>query len=339
MKITDVEIIPVEIPYVEHLREHLREAWRLSSQPTVRTRVYRVTTDEGLVGIGEGADDLGGRKSQVIGRDPADFLFDDRNNPLQMACYDLCAQRLGVPIAALFGPARKARVPHFYWSHTFPPEVLAAEAAQARARGFTVHKIKARPWRDPLAQVAAMAAAVPPDYRIVIDANGTWEIPSRALALARQLEKIPHVWALETPLPQHQIEGYVYLKSRLDYPLAIHSNVPPIYEAVRHNVCDFFVVEFDWAHELRQQCAVAEKAGDRRMWLENGLWSGLSATYQTHQAAGLRNVDACITLLFILEDDLIVEPYSVIDGSVAVPTTPGLGVTVDWDAVERYRVE
>ena len=53
MKITGIEINPVEIPYLEHLREQLQAAWRQSEIPTGKTRVYRVTTDEGLVGIGE----------------------------------------------------------------------------------------------------------------------------------------------------------------------------------------------------------------------------------------------------------------------------------------------
>jgi D-galactarolactone cycloisomerase len=40
-----------------------------------------------------------------------------------------------------------------------------------------------------------------------------------------------------------------------------------------------------------------------------------------------------------LRENLLEEPFDPIGGSLEVPTGPGLGVTVDEDAVERYRVE
>ena len=38
------------------------------------------------------------------------------------------------------------------------------------------------------------------------------------------------------------------------------------------------------------------------------------------------------------EDDCVREPFPVVDGTVAVPAEPGLGVTLDMEAVERYGV-
>ena len=36
------------------------------------------------------------------------------------------------------------------------------------------------------------------------------------------------------------------------------------------------------------------------------------------------------------QDDCVLEAFPVVDGSVQVPDRPGLGVTLDMDAVERY---
>ena len=69
MKITQIEQIPVEIPYMERVRDHLQKGWnfgnratddelnanrseherlwRESSPPTVETSIYRVHTNEG----------------------------------------------------------------------------------------------------------------------------------------------------------------------------------------------------------------------------------------------------------------------------------------------------
>ena len=338
MKITEIEIIRVEVPYLERVREHLRQGWRRREDPTVRTCIYKVHTDEGLVGYGEGTEDLGGRAQVYVGRDPFEFLLDDRAGPLQIALYDLMGKFLDQPVYRLFGPKQRDEVFTAYWSHCYAPEILAQEAKLASENGFTLHKIKARPFRDIVAQVAAMSEVAPEGYRIAVDANGTFGTAADALRAARKLEEYPQVWALETPIPQEQIEGYRFLKSKLDYPIAIHSNYPPQMTAIRNGMCDYFVLEFEWAGNVMKQAAIAEAAEGMGLWVENGLFSGLSATFQTQYSAAIPNVLMCITLAFLMEDDLVIEPLIVKEGYMKVPQRPGLGVDLDEDAVDRYRV-
>ena len=98
MKITQIEQIPVEIPYMERVRDHLQKGWnfgnratddelnanrseherlwRESSPPTVETSIYRVHTNEGLVGIGEGAGIAEEKIQTYIGRSPFEFIMD-----------------------------------------------------------------------------------------------------------------------------------------------------------------------------------------------------------------------------------------------------------------------
>ena len=42
---------------------------------------------------------------------------------------------------------------------------------------------------------------------------------------------------------------------------------------------------------------------------------------------------------YLLEEDLLADPFPAKDGMVHVPTGPGLGVTVDSGKVEKYRSE
>ena len=60
------------------------------------------------------------------------------------------------------------------------------------------------------------------------------------------------------------------------------------FEAVKAGMRDYFVVEFEWANTLVKQAAIAEAAGVG-LWIENGLYSGISAMFQTHQAAAIKN--------------------------------------------------
>lgn len=38
----------------------------------------------------------------------------------------------------------------------------------------------------------------------------------------------------------------------------------------------------------------------------------------------------------LLADDLVCEPLEYDDGYLRVPDGPGLGITVDWDRVDKY---
>ena len=41
----------------------------------------------------------------------------------------------------------------------------------------------------------------------------------------------------------------------------------------------------------------------------------------------------------LYQHPLLTEPIRLVDGKAAVPNKPGLGYEIDWDVVQRYRVE
>lgn len=45
------------------------------------------------------------------------------------------------------------------------------------------------------------------------------------------------------------------------------------------------------------------------------------------------------TVYYGWEDDVIDDPFTMQAGTIAVPTDPGLGVEVDLDRIDRYRIE
>jgi L-alanine-DL-glutamate epimerase-like enolase superfamily enzyme len=45
------------------------------------------------------------------------------------------------------------------------------------------------------------------------------------------------------------------------------------------------------------------------------------------------------TTYYGLEDDIITEPFQIQAGTIAVPTSPGLGIVVDPNKLQKYRVE
>jgi len=333
MKITKIEVIPVKIPYIERIREQLRRA--NPRMEAAKTNIYKVYTDEGMVGIGEGQIGPANHINHYIGKSPFDCILDDSAGSLLIAFYDLMGKFLGQPVYKFFGRRLRDKVTVAYWSHCYTPELLAEEAKRAANKGFTLHKIKARPFRDCIAQAVAIADVVPSEYRIVVDANETFGTPAKTLEIAKEYEKIPQIWALEEPIPTSNIEGYRYLRYKVNYPLAVHAENQ--ITAFQPGTCDAVVIEkILLGRSVHTVATLAEFAG-RTIWMEYGLFSGISAVYQVHQAAIMPNFEMCITLLFLTENDLIVDPLPFSDGHIKVPEKPGLGVELDEDAIDKYR--
>ncbi|MFN0168511.1 MAG: hypothetical protein ACKV22_18955 [Bryobacteraceae bacterium] len=88
------------------------------------------------------------------------------------AVYDLVGQATELPIARLFAANPRERIVQAWWSLSYPPGRIASEAKLGDSRDFRVHKVKARPWEDPVAQADAICAAVPRDYRVWPAAGG-----------------------------------------------------------------------------------------------------------------------------------------------------------------------
>src|SRR5439155_1205304 len=68
--------------------------------------------------------------------------FFEAKAAIEMACVDLTARRLGVPVYTYLGGAVKTRLTFNAWIGILPPEEAAAEALKWHGRGFRSAKIK-----------------------------------------------------------------------------------------------------------------------------------------------------------------------------------------------------
>ena len=67
--------------------------------------------------------------------------------------------------------------------------------------------------------------------------------------------------------------------------------------------------------------------------------SSIGTAAAVHFACAVPAADWGVSLThFYLAEDLVQKPLELRDGAVALPAGPGLGVTVDEDAVKRFRV-
>lgn len=292
---------------------------------------------------------------------------------LESALLDLLGQHLGVPVAELLGEGQQRdTVPMLgylffvgdrtatdlpYLAESDPADdwerlrrepaltpdavVALAEAAQARY-GFTDFKLKGGvlPGIEEVAAVRALAERFP-DARITLDPNGGWLLAD-AIELCHDLGDV--LAYAEDPVGPEG--GYSGRETMAEFRRA--TGLPTATN----------MIATDWrqmAHAIRSD-AVDIPLADPHFWTMRGsvrvaqlcqdfglTWGSHSNNHFDVSLAMFTQVGAAapgrITALdthWIWQDGqpLTRSPLQIRDGAIAVPTTPGLGVELDRDAVD-----
>jgi L-alanine-DL-glutamate epimerase-like enolase superfamily enzyme len=300
----------------------------------------------------------------VVGRDPFDIedivhrweheLFTVGNEAaragLEMALWDLQGKALGRPLRDLLGGRSRdglTEVIAWGWDE---PEELAARTRAARDLGIAIFKVKVGDSveRDE-ERVAAVRQAAGPDARITVDANQGWRDAKTAVAAIRHLEPYG-VELAEQPVRMGDLDGSRYVRAHVDIPIALDESVRGPGEAlaaVKAGACDIIVVKLMKTGGILNALkvnAVAEAAGLEVMIGNMGESSlGLAAHFHLYEAlANATHGDADPPWRFDgLKRDLATGLSAEMRGGVSVvvvPDGPGLGVTLDEDAVGAQRV-
>jgi muconate cycloisomerase len=368
MKITRVETITVVVPLHEgswHSDEFVPEGYTYGGQwvrlhwPEYPNVLIKLHTDEGLVGLGEvpkGVTEPTVRRVAQFfeGRDL--WSFNLQELPLEtmwfpntsvycgyeMALFDLLGKALGIPAYRLLGGGKfRDLVPVSRCSGRMSPDDAAKLAVECVEQGYSVLKMKATA-DDPVAdRLAAIQDAVGDRLSVVVDPNERFYRPAHLFALEDELRArgITNVQCYESPFDQTNLDWYVLTRDKITTPIAFHLESPRIVrEVIKREACDWMNVSGPMVNVYKLS-AMAEAAGIPT-WHGSGVELGIGEAAHVHACAASRSMtltsDICGETLRV--DDLITEPIAIADGHAKVPEGPGLGVTLDEDAVERYRL-
>ena len=336
MKITDIAYRTVSIPFIPAIQEH----WNMD-YPTTLVWVH---TDEGLTGLGESnslnsniTDQSDAIAEKYIGKNLWDIDLSSESFAFQCAFYDLAAQALGVPAHKLIGEKYRDKVELAYWSPPMPAEATAAEAERAAKMGFRVHKLKART-ANIVETARLIREACGPDFQIRVDPNTEFGDLETGLRLARELQPY-NIEVYEDPIRFEDLSLYRRLREEVEVPVARHLGAPQgILENIRADAVDAVNMGGNVAG-LRKSAAVAE-AADLPIWVQIfAFGSCVASTFAAHIACTLPNCTMPIDELpHIRVDDLSGGSMDLSNGAIVLSDTPGLGVSLDMDAVERYQI-
>jgi len=368
MKVTGVELIPYALPF---------ERPYVTARGTLERRemmLVRLRTDAGLEGHGEavplslrggaGLDDVArgiGKAARRFRRaDLSDFSGPEplraavdayihvaagRRLPapakaaLEMALFDLAGKASGKPVHALLGAAQPAPVKCNATLVAGEPGEVAADAERWAARGFTTFKLKLGAGDD-VAQVRAVRRAVGEGARIRIDANGAWD----ADTAARILDELG---PLGIELAEQPVEGeraMAALTAAATVPIAADELVSSGKDARRakeRGACDLATVKLAKVGGIGEANGIASHLP---IYLSSALDGPLGIAAAAHAAQALPFEGAAkglahgLATQLLFSENIASTACELRGDELHVPPGPGLGVELDWAAIEAHRI-
>ena len=238
--------------------------------------VVKVSTDEGLSGLGEvrmvGHTDalLGylqeGAPRHVIGSDPfrtedlvRRLMRDDFARmgeiamsgvaALEIACLDIKGQALGVPIYELLGGRVHDRIPAYangWYTVERTPEEFHKAATAVKERGYRAlkfdpfgpghYELSREERLRSLSLVEAVRDAVGPEIEILIEMHGRFT-PAQAIRISRDLESFDPSW-IEEPVPPENLKALQKVSEQVNIPVATGERIH-----VRHEMRELFELQ------------------------------------------------------------------------------------------------
>ena len=340
-KITSVERFTLQVPFVDRVRRAMERA---GVHTWSELEITRVETDAGMVGWGETIQNYTwGRvhdHERVVGRPPAELMWDDSLGAgLQMALFDAAGKLAGVPVYRLLGPKCRDWCAISFWDHDMSPEEYAVEAQTAVELGYTCMKTKTRPWFDVRATMRRISEVTPDHFRIDADWNAFLNNASNAIPVLRDLESsFPKIKIYEDPIPRDDGSGNRFMRTQIESAIAHHYGSIGVREGLEMGgVCDGFVIGGGVSQVIRQGGTAASV--NMPFFLQM-VGAGPTTALSLHLSAVLTHAQwPTITCHELYEHHLLSERIPVIGGHARVPEEPGLGVEMNEDALERYRVD
>jgi len=267
---------------------------------------------------------------------------------IDIALWDIKAKALRVPVWKLLGGGFHKKI-RCYASVLFgkTPAETGKLASRLKDRGFTAVKFG---W-DPMGQDAENDVALVREARkglgkgpdLMIDAGLVWDAKT-ALQRARAFAEYNIFW-LEEPLRPDDYEGYRRLSEATDVRIAAgeeESNRWSFIELMDKGKIDIVQVDLTRCGGFTEARKIASLAEDRGLpCVNHGFTTYINIAAAIHFLNSIPNsfiMEYVAEEETTLRDHITRQSFVAKDGYVTVPEEPGLGVELNEEAMQRFRV-
>ena len=284
---------------------------------------------------------------------------------IDIALWDIIGKATKTPLYRLLG-GYADRVSAYasggFYALEKTTEKLVAELTGYAAKGYTAVKMKVGRNRtalnplevmpDPeycysldedLARVEAVRKALGPEVQLFVDANAAWD-EHTALLAGRRFDQIG-VAVFEEPICTDNLAGSARLAGQLDVKIAGYESEQLLYNFARmidSQAVDVVQPDLTWAGGLTECRKIAAYAAAHHKEVAPHCFSSAVCLMASlHFLASLPNAGRLEMdqnpnglRTEIVDDPVVIGA----EGCVRVPERPGLGIEINEDAVEKYRI-
>jgi L-alanine-DL-glutamate epimerase-like enolase superfamily enzyme len=269
---------------------------------------------------------------------------------IDIALWDIKGKAEGKPVCELIGTPQRDKV-RAYASMLMPddPADVRQRVGQLRHEGFTAVKLGWGPLgKDADHDIALAAAAIEAaagTVTILIDAGpGYGADAGTAIRVANEIEKLGVFW-LEEPFLPDEYEAYAELADAVDIRVAAGEQDTTRWgfrELIERGHVDLVQPDVTRCGGITEWLRIAELARSHGVETVPHAWkSGIIKAASLQCNAVIPDAlfqEYCVAETPI-NQTLTKERLPVdADGTILVPTAPGIGITLDDEVVERYRV-
>jgi O-succinylbenzoate synthase len=257
---------------------------------------------------------------------------------IEMAMWDLYARQRGEPLARTLGGTRTSIASGVSIGIQDSVEALLEGIAGERAAGYRRVKIKIKPGWD--VDVVERVRNTFADLPLMVDANAAY-----TLADAERLTRLDafDLTMIEQPLDEEDLRDHAELQRRLRTPICLDESITTpgaARAAIEWGACRIINIKpgrLGGFAESIETHGICQRAGVP-VWHGGMLESGIGRAHNIHLAS-LPNFslpgDIAASRRYY-QPDLIDPPVEVEpDGTIPVPTGPGLGVSIVMDRIAR----
>jgi L-rhamnonate dehydratase len=267
---------------------------------------------------------------------------------IDIALWDIKGKKLGMPIWKLLGGGFKQKI-RCYASTLFgdTPEQTYELARRITGQGFTAVKFG---W-GPMGQNATLDVALVANARrglgdgidLMVDAGLAWDAKT-AIQRARAFSEHDIFW-LEEPLSPDDYEGYRKLTAATDLRIAAgeeESGRTTFRRLIVEGDIDVVQVDLTRCGGFTEAMKIASMAADHKRPVANhGFTTYINVAAALHW---LNSVPNALIAEFVVEEETTLREYVTQqkirsrEGFLEIPQGPGLGIDLDEEMIERFRV-
>ncbi len=288
---------------------------------------------------------------------------------IDIALWDLRGKMTGMPLWRLLGGYRR-RVPAYatggFYAEGKGIKELCEEMRVYCRHGFRAVKtkvgrnsdIEGSPLRamghrgvcevslaEDLARVRAIRETIGPDVRLMIDANGAWDVPT-AIKLGRALEPQDIYW-FEEPVCRDDMAGSAQVAEKVTIPVAGYETCSygrvGFRDYIAARAIHFVQPDVAWSGGLTETLKIAHLAQAWNLPVAPHIHgSAVAVAAGMHLLGAIPNASMAEMVFpgHPLMDELVREPLLVDrTGHVELSERPGLGIELDPRVIDKYRVD